>query len=171
MIKLFLIKKLVSSKDIEKWLSWLNDENITKFSDKRFKKHTISSQNKFLKKKINEKNSYIFQIKFKNKFIGVIELSSVNVLNKGCEISYMIGEKNMHGKGLGTKAIKICLQFAKYQLNLKKVYAGINSKNIESEQVLKKNFFRKINISNEYYRFKKRNNDIKNSILYQKKLF
>ena len=98
MIKLFLIKKLVSSKDIEKWLSWLNDENITKFSDKRFKKHTKSSQNKFLKKKINEKNSYIFQIKFKNKFIGVIELSSVNILNKGCEISYMIGEKKMHGK-------------------------------------------------------------------------
>tara|TARA_Y100000768_G_C23661660_1_gene533471 strand:- start:63 stop:578 length:516 start_codon:yes stop_codon:yes gene_type:complete len=170
MIKLFLIKKLVSSKDIEKWLSWLNDENITKFSDKRFKKHTISSQNKFLKKKINEKNSYIFQIKFKNKFIGVIELSSVNILNKGCEISYMIGEKKMHGKGLGTKAIKICLQFAKHQLNLKKVYAGINSKNIESAKVLKKNLFRKINISNEYYRFKKRNNDYKNSILYQKKL-
>ena len=69
MIKLFLIKKLVSSKDIEKWLSRLNDENITKFSDKRFKKHTISSQNKFLKKKINEKNSFKFEIKFKNKFI------------------------------------------------------------------------------------------------------
>ena len=170
MIKLNLIKKLVSNKEIEKWISWLNDQNITEFSEKRFKKHTITSQKKFLLEKIKEKSSYIFQIKFKNKFIGVIELSSVNILNKGCEISYMIGEKKMHGKGLGTEAIKICLEFAKYQLNLKIVYAGINSKNIKSERVLKKNFFRKVNIRNQYYRFKKRNIDINDSILFQKKL-
>lgn len=170
MIKLNLIKKLVSNKEIEKWISWLNDQSITEFSEKRFKKHTITSQKKFLLEKIKEKSSYIFQIKFKNKFIGVIELSSVNILNKGCEISYMIGEKKMHGKGLGTEAIKICLEFAKYQLNLKIVYAGINSKNIKSERVLKKNFFRKVNIRNQYYRFKKRNIDINDSILFQKKL-
>jgi len=170
MIKLNLIKKLVSNKEIEKWISWLNDQSITEFSEKRFKKHTITSQKKFLLEKIKEKSSYIFQIKFKNKFIGVIELSSVNILNKGCEISYMIGEKKMHGKGLGTEAIKICLEFAKYQLNLKIVYASINSKNIKSERVLKKNFFRKVNIRNQYYRFKKRNIDINDSILFQKKL-
>tara|TARA_B100000795_G_C22787838_1_gene435453 strand:+ start:100 stop:615 length:516 start_codon:yes stop_codon:yes gene_type:complete len=170
MIKLYLIKKLVSNKEIEKWISWLNDQGITEFSEKRFKKHTITSQRKFLLEKIKEKSSYIFQIKFKNKFIGVIELSSVNILNKGCEISYMIGEKKMHGQGLGTEAIKICLEFAKYQLNLKTVYAGINSKNIKSERVLKKNFFRKVNLRNEYYRFKERYIDINNSILFQKKL-
>ena len=171
MIKLFLLKKMVSSNDIKKWISWLNNKSITEFSDKRFNKHTILSQKKFLKKKIKEKTSYIFQIKFNNKFIGVIELSSVNILNHGCEISYLIGEKKMHGKGLGTKAIKICLEFAKYKLNLKKVYAGINFKNIKSEKVLKKNFFTKINTDNQYYRFKKRNDNIEDSILYQKKLF
>ena len=170
MIKLYLIKKLVSNKEIEKWISWLNDQGITEFSEKRFKKHTITSQRKFLLEKIKEKSSYIFQIKFKNKFIGVIELSSVNILNKGCEISYMIGEKKMHGQGLGTEAIKICLEFAKYQLNLRTVYAGINSKNIKSERVFKKNFFRKVNLRNEYYRVKERYIDINNSILFQKKL-
>ena len=77
----------------------------------------------------------------------------------------------MHGKGLGTKAIKICLEFAKYKLNLKKVYAGINFKNIKSEKVLKKNFFTKINTDNQYYRFKKRNDNIEDSILYQKNYF
>ena len=29
MIKLNLIKKLVSNKEIEKWISWLNDQSIT----------------------------------------------------------------------------------------------------------------------------------------------
>ena len=112
---------MVSSNDIKKWISWLNNKSITEFSDKRFNKHTILSQKKILKKKIKEKMKKIFQIKFNNKFIGVIELSSVNILNHGCEISYLIGEKKMHGKGLGTKAIKICLEFAKYKLNLKSI--------------------------------------------------
>jgi len=168
MIKLNLIKKLVSNKEIEKWISWLNDQSITEFSEKRFKKHTITSQKKFLLEKIKEKSSYIFQIKFKNKFIGVIELSSVNILNKGCEISYMIGEKKMHGKGLGTKAINDCLKFAKHELNVRTVYAGINSKNIQSEKVLKKNFFNKARVNDKYFLFKKMN--IKNSILFKKKL-
>ena len=170
MLKLHLLKKMVTYKELKKWISWLNDKNITEFSEKRFKKHTITSQKKFLFKKLKEKSSYIFQVKFNSQFIGVIELSSVHILSDGCEISYMIGEENLHGRGFGTEAIKICLDFARYKLNLKKVYAGINSKNIQSERVLRKNFFRKINIKNQYYRFKLKHDDIINSILFQKKL-
>lgn len=170
MIELNLLRDLVSHKDFVIWVSWLNDPKITEFSEKRFKRHTVRSQKKFLLKKIKDKYSYIFQIKFRNKFIGVIELSSINIFNKGCEISYMIGEKKMQGKGLGAKAIKVCLDFAKYELNLKTVYAGINYKNIKSEKVLKKNFFNKVLKNSQYYKFKKEQSDIKNSILFKKKL-
>jgi len=170
MLKLHLLKKLAPQKELKTWILWLNDKKITKFSEKRFKKHTISSQKNFLSKKLKNQSSFIFQIKFKNKFIGVIELSSVNVFKQGCEISYMIGEKKLHGRGFATQAIKICLEFARHKLNLKKVYAGINSKNIGSERVLKKNFFRKMNVINDYYRYKLENNNDKNLILFQKKL-
>ena len=69
MIKLYLIKKLVSDKDLSIWISWLNDPKVVKYSDKRFKKHTIVSQKKFLLKKIEDQSCYIFQIKLKSKFM------------------------------------------------------------------------------------------------------
>ena len=47
MLKLHLLKKMVTYKELKKWISWLNDKNITEFSEKRFKKHTITSQKNF----------------------------------------------------------------------------------------------------------------------------
>ena len=46
--------KLIKKRDInlntlKKWVAWLNDKEITMFNDKRFKKHTISSQKKYLR--------------------------------------------------------------------------------------------------------------------------
>ena len=151
-----------------KWVSWLNDPEVTKYSEQRFKSHTVNSQKKFLFKKIKDQSCYLFQVKFKNRFIGVIEISFLQTSHIQCEISYMIGEKKMHGKGLGTKAINDCLKFAKHELNVRTVYAGINSKNIQSEKVLKKNFFNKARVNDKYFLFKKMN--IKNSILFKKKL-
>ena len=168
MIKLNPLKKIVSHKELVRWVSWLNDPDVTKYSVQRFKKHTINSQKRFLSKKIRDKSCYLFQIKFKNEFIGVIEISSLQTSNSQCEISYMIGEKKMHGRGLGSKAIKDCLKFAKYELNVMTVYAGINLKNIQSEKVLRKNFFNKARVNDKYFLIKKMNAN--NSILFKKKL-
>ncbi|AEA80550.1 hypothetical protein SAR11G3_00075 [Candidatus Pelagibacter sp. IMCC9063] len=44
------IIKLKSYSHIKKWVSWLNDKDVTKFSEQRFTKHTESSQKKFIKK-------------------------------------------------------------------------------------------------------------------------
>lgn len=168
MIKLKRLKKIVSHKDLVRWVFWLNDPEVTKYSVQRFKKHTLNSQKRFISKKIKDKSCYLFQIKFKNKFIGVIEIYFHQALNSQCEISYMIGEKKMHGKGLGTKAIKECLKFAKDELNVITVYAGINSKNIQSNKVLRKNFFIKARVNDKYFLIKKMNTN--NSILFKKKL-
>ena len=70
MIKLFLLKKMVSSNDIKKWISWLNNKSITEFSDKRFNKHTILSQKKFLKKKLKKKRAIYFKL---NLIINLLE--------------------------------------------------------------------------------------------------
>ena len=53
---------MVSSNDIKKWISWLNNKSITEFSDKRFNKHTILSQKKFLKKKLKKKRAIYFKL-------------------------------------------------------------------------------------------------------------
>ena len=143
MSKNITITKIIKiPKNINKWVSWLNDKIVTKYSSKRLQKHTIKSQKDFIKKKINSNQNLIFKIKYKNLFIGVLEISKIDFKTSTCEIFYMIGDKNHWGKGYGTEAIRIAIFYAKNRLKIKKVLAGINKKNIPSKKVLLKNKFK-----------------------------
>ena len=55
------IIKLKSYSHIKKWVSWLNDKDVTKFSEQRFTKHTESSQKKFIKKKTKRQKFNLLQ--------------------------------------------------------------------------------------------------------------
>jgi len=75
-IKIIKLTKLPI--DLSKWVDWLNDKIVTKYSKQRLKKHTNQSQKKFLKKKLKSKRNFIFKIIYNKKFIGVLELSDIN---------------------------------------------------------------------------------------------
>ena len=80
------LKKILSSKinlyELNKWVSWLKDKEITKYSEQRYHKHTINSQKKFLEKKIKLNNSNVFKIYNKDNFIGIIELGNIDLKNQ-----------------------------------------------------------------------------------------
>ena len=59
-------------------------------------------------------------------------------------MSYMIGNIKNWGKGIATEAIRLALIYSKNKLLLKKVYSGVEIKNIASKKVLLKNKFFKI---------------------------
>ena len=101
MIKIKLIKKSV---DTKQWVKWLNDKEITKFSEQRLKKHTVKSQKKFLLGKIKAENSKLFQIFYKNQFVGLVELGFIDRFHKICEVMYFLGNKNYWGKKIATTA-------------------------------------------------------------------
>ena len=61
-IKIIKLTKLPI--DLSKWVDWLNDKIVTKYSKQRLKKHTNQSQKKFLKKKLKSKRNLIFKIIF-----------------------------------------------------------------------------------------------------------
>lgn len=138
-IKIIKLTKLPI--DLSKWVDWLNDKIVTKYSKQRLKKHTNQSQKKFLKKKLKSKRNFIFKITYNKKFIGVLELSDINHKKKTCELSYMIGNISDWGKGIATKAINLALTYSKKKLFLKKVYAGAHKENIPSKKILLKNDF------------------------------
>ena len=99
------LKRIENNKVTKKWVKWLNDKEVTKYSKNRFMRHTISSQENYLKKKLRSKNIFLFKILFNNLHIGVIEIGKING-KRSCHISYMIGEKSYWNKGIGSKVIK-----------------------------------------------------------------
>ena len=76
--KIQIIKLVKVPENIDEWVEWLNNKKVTKYSNQKNKQHTRSSQEKFIKSKLNSKKNLIFKINFNKKFVGVLELSFIN---------------------------------------------------------------------------------------------
>ena len=158
MLRVKKIKNIGSKLDLKKWVNWINDPIITQFSEQRLKKHTLISQKKFIKQKLKSKNSILYKIYHNKNFIGILEIGLINHYHKNCELMYMIGEKDLWGKGLGTKVIQHGIDIAK-KLNIKKIFAGTYKKNIGSQKVLLKNKFKIEGKQKNFFKLGKKRDD------------
>lgn len=140
------LRKLNPTKDISnKYLKWMNDLEIHKYTQQKYTKHTLSKIKKFVKEKNKSKNELLYGI-FLNKnnlnvHIGNIKLGPIDFIHKTGQISYFIGEKEFWGKDYGTLAIKEIIKIAN-KMNLKKLKASVFEMNIGSKKVLEKNNFK-----------------------------
>ena len=143
-----IILKRLTSKNISKdYLNWLNDWDITKFTEQRFKKTTIKDIKKYIYDVNRSKNNFLYSIniieKNKTKHIGNIKIGSIDFYHKRGEISYIIGNKNYWNKNIGSRAIAKAIIIARKKFKIKKIIAGVYSINRSSIAVLKKNKFKK----------------------------
>ena len=145
-----ILKELTIKDYSKKYLKWMNDKDIQKFTEQRHIKHSKKSIIQFIKNKKKSKNEFLYGIFLKtNKndikanHLGNIKLGPIDFYNKNTFISYFIGEKKLMGKNIMTCAINKVLKISKYKFGLKKVYASFIKNNIGSMKVLKKNKFYK----------------------------
>tara|TARA_B100000886_G_C20347848_1_gene459504 strand:- start:74 stop:595 length:522 start_codon:yes stop_codon:yes gene_type:complete len=144
--KSLILKKLNIKKDIsKKYLSWMNDPEVHKYTEQKYKKHSYLDIRNFVKKKNETKNEFLYGIflneKKLQKHIGNIKLGPVNTIHKTAQISYFIGEKKLWGKGLTTVAISEIIKVAKKK-GIKKLKAGFVEMNKGSKKVLTRNGFK-----------------------------
>lgn len=145
--KQIILKKLNLTTDIsKKYLSWMNDFEVFKFTKQKNKKHSLDNIREFVKEKNESKNEFLYGI-FLNKdnsrkHIGNIKLGPINLIYKSSDISYFIGEKNLWGHGYSTLAIAELIKIAKKK-KLEKLRALAHEINIGSKIVLIKNGFKK----------------------------
>ena len=144
--KIITLRKLNLSKDIsDKYLTWMNDLEIHKYTEQKYIKHSLTQIKRFVKEKNKSKNEFLYGIFLKrnnlNTHIGNIKLGPINFIHKTGVISYFIGEKDLWGKGYTTLAIKEIIKIAKKK-GLKKLKAALYEMNIGSKKVLEKNGFK-----------------------------
>lgn len=140
------LRKLNSKKDVsQKYLDWMNDQEVQKYTEQKYKKHSIKSIRKFVEEKNKSKNNFLYGIFLKkkklNSHIGNIKLGPINYTHKTSEISYFVGEKKLWGKNYATLAIKEIIKIAKIK-KIKKIRASLYEMNKGSFEVLKKNGFK-----------------------------
>lgn len=146
MKKNLLLRKLKLSDVGKEYLKWMNDYEVTKFTEQRFKKHSLSDIKNFIKEKNKSNNEFLYGIFFKKNslytHIGNIKLGPINKFHKSAEISYIIGNRKFWKMGLGTLCVKKIVFLAKKKFKLKKLVAGCYQNNYASIKVLKRNAFK-----------------------------
>ena len=140
--KIIKLKKTIFNDLNKEWVSWLNNRNTNKHSEKKNKKHTLKSQKEYLIDVLQDQTKIHFMIILNKKKIGTMLVSKISKKNRHCEISYMIGLKENWNKGIGFEAIKLVKKFILMKIKLNKIYAGIRSDNIGSKKILIKNKFK-----------------------------
>ena len=80
--------RILNKTDItDKYVDWMNDYEVVKFTEQRFHHHDKSKIKKFIIEKLLSENDFLFGIYFKNEHIGNIKIGPINWRYKNSEIS------------------------------------------------------------------------------------
>ena len=137
--KNILLRKLSNEDASVEYLNWMNDYEVVKFTESRYRVHTIESLKDFILH-VNNESNYCFAIVDipSGKHIGNIKIGNIHPIYKYADVGLIIGNKDFYGKGIATEALKLCVEFAFKQLKLHRLYAGIYDVNIGSIKAFEK---------------------------------
>lgn len=126
--RVFLSPKIVSNEEIELFTMWLNDFQVTDYIGRSTQIVTYNGEKDYLENDDRNSNSVNFNIVELNKnklnkprLLGSISLKDIDWINRSAELGIFIGDKEFRGKGYGTEAIQLLLDYGFRYLNLNSV--------------------------------------------------
>lgn len=108
------------------YLRWMNDPEVTRFLESRYKPHTEASLRSYIEK-ISADPDYVFCAictKDDHRHIGNIKLGPIDWNHRRAESGLLIGEKDCWGQTYAIEAYKIMARHAFFTLNLNKITTG-----------------------------------------------
>ena len=111
----------------KRYISWLNDQEIVRFSEQRHQKHTYKTCQQYIKCLQKTGNQLLaIEIKDKPYHIGNISILR-NKKNSSADLGILIGEKKEWGKGYGGEAFGLVLKMLLQDTGIRKITAGTMS--------------------------------------------
>lgn len=131
------LKNLDEKNATQEYCDWLNDSEVNKYLET--KEATIDELKQYIHDKNNNPNCLFLGIFLKenNKHVGNIKLEPIEFEEKKATLGILIGNKNYWGRGIGTEATKLLVNYAFNTLDLKEVNLGVISENKAAIEVYK----------------------------------
>lgn len=149
-------KKLIGQKcylapvrveDADKYFEWLNDLEVSINLRNYSQQIPFYIEKEYLEKFAqNQTNDYLFGIitKDTDTLIGNCALMNPDFINRNAELGIFVGDKNFWGRGIGTEAIMLLLDFGFNVLNLHNIWLSFYDFNIKSKGVYERCGFKTI---------------------------
>ncbi len=137
----------------ENYYRWMNDSSVNDYLESRFYPHSLKTLEDYVLSKLGDEQNVFFAIVLKgdNRHIGNIKLGPINAIHRFADIGIIIGETDCWGKGYGTEAILLMVDYAFNKLNLHKLTAGCYVNNKGSIKAFKKAGFLQEGIRKSQY--------------------
>ena len=128
------------------WEHWLSKMDTNMFQ-------TIVRPSNFSMASGKSDDYYLKMILCNNKKVGTVWLEKINQRNGTAELGLLIGEPQLWGMGLGSKAMKAMIEIAKKDLGIKFLWVSVREANQRAVNCYKRNGFnitRKIPVFNNF---------------------
>ena len=102
---------------------WINDRELVHLSAAF---HPVHAEHHaaWMREAINRTDAAIFAIRVKrgDRLIGVCQLHSISAVHRNAELQIRIGDGRARGRGYGTEAVRLLVDFGFRDLNLHRVW-------------------------------------------------
>jgi len=146
-INVFL--KLLNADDVTLvYFNWMQDANITKYLESRWRNYTLDDLKTYVTEINNSQTGFLFGI-FQSEnaeHIGNVKIGGINQIHRYGDLGILIGNKKMWGKGYAVEAINLITQYGFNELNLNKLVAGIYKVNENSYKAFIKAGYKDVGI-------------------------
>lgn len=137
--------RAVEDADLDQVMSWINDEEITRYLSQVGQVSSRSQEENHLAKLMRGKDQHSvgFTIETKEgEYLGQGSLHDIDSVSRHAELGVIIGRKELHGQGYGSDAVRLLLRTAWEVLNLEKVYLRVVGGNLQAIKTYERCGFR-----------------------------
>ncbi|GIO08117.1 acetyltransferase [Brevibacillus reuszeri] len=143
----------MTAEDVDVYHAWRNDVEVMQTTSPFIDNHTWESTQEFVSQVIlgsSSSKSYIIVDKQTQTPIGVTALIQIDLKNRNAECIIDIGAKDYWGKGYGSEALKLLLDYAFLEMNLHRVSLRVFSFNEKAIKLYERIGFQHEGISRQF---------------------
>jgi len=144
----------LSSDDVgEAYHRWLNDPEVTRYTESRFVPHSVARLREYVARFAGDRDHLFLAIVLRkdDRHIGNIKLGPINWIHRTGDVGIIIGEKACWGQGYASEAIGLLTGYAFGALNLRRVTAGCYATNVGSVRAFLKAGFQQEGMRRRQY--------------------
>ncbi len=123
----------------ERYVSWLNDSEVVRYSEQRHKHHTVESCRRFVDG-FTGSNSHLWAVVSRDPTTGHVGNihADVDAANRLADVAILIGERRVWGRGFGAEAWRAVCNWLLTTAGMRKVTAGTMSENAAMLGIMRK---------------------------------